>query len=256
MAGIDVLYPIHKNEKNEKFFLKNLNYSIRSLQNNDFDFSICILDTSPSPIKKDLDFIGDFRYFHYSNSFFSRAHAINVGVKQLVDAPIFRVSDADIIFEGTHISDVYDEVQKESIRITIPSCHNLDEETDEIFDKNGNTNFELLKQMPVWDKEGISVRKTRGIWNNPGQITIETEFFYELRGMDEEFVQPGYCDANFLDRVNKSVKSNEECPLSRNVGTVIHLKHEKVYSPDINIAMFKNKLKSDEIVNPNGWGLV
>lgn len=207
---IDILYPIRADLNDEKFF-KRFQCSIDSLKKNNYDGKInfCFSDCSPKPLKEILQSMvgGDIKYIHFDNKYptFNKAWTINVGVKNIIETSIFKISDVDIVYCSEHMNKVMAKMD------------------------NGNglsflsyTGHKMLKE--IYSSDFNKLRIVPGEWmSTPGIPTLVKKDFYELRGYDEKYLYRGKEDSDFEYRIRHSGRCLE---ITSKTITVIHLWHE------------------------------
>lgn len=247
---IDILYTIHALKKDEKFF-KRFECSVKSFRQGSYkDFRICVVDTSPSPVKEIISkFLPEnFGYIYKYKEEFHKAWSINVGVKHLVKTPIFQLSDVDIIFGPYHLSTVMDKMIKRNMILISYTCH------------------KLASEFYSYYIPDLKDRECESVGCSPGIPTLNLKHFLSIKGMDEDFDFYGYEDVDFQKRLEFSVIDGRGI---FNYQKNIHVYH--LYHPESAWLEPKNKVKNHHKflnnrdkyqednsliydINPNGWG--
>lgn len=174
----DFLWIFNFTEEQRELALRRFRCSIESILGQ--KVTPCISNNSAYCIKDFLtEVIGrpyKYRWKPYTENY-SRAHAINWGVKQLVETPHFYISDVDLVYQPHHI----DVIEKMDGRVVF---------------LNENSNVEFYSSN--WkDYEGLPSDPINFAHGN-GKIC--TDIFYKIRGYDEDLIGYGPEDDLFNKR--------------------------------------------------------
>lgn len=197
----DFLWIFNFTEEQRELALRRFRCSMESIK--DQRVTPCISNNSPYCIREFLaDTIG--RPFKYAwkpyEENYSRAHAINWGVKQLVDTPFFYISDIDLVYQHHHIS-IIEDIDKRTIFL------------------NENCNVEFYSAN--WDDYKSLPCDPINFAHGNGKIC--TDIFYKIRGYDEDLIGYGPED----DLFNKRYREVAPIEYSRDVHlSTKHIWHE------------------------------
>ncbi len=231
---IDVLYILSMNN-GDSSALSRLQKSIQSLRGGTKPFRLCLADSSRIPVLdkiKTLD-IGDYEYIHCpKDDPYNRSYNINAGVKALIKAKMFWLSDIDIIYENSHLE----------------ACMDFAMEYDY-----------LTFSMDKIQYDGDVKRVEAG-----GGFFCKTEYFYTVRGFDERYVGWGAEDNDFTDRImfaGANVKRWIKRPIlthmwhftNKTDNELIQANKDRLFELRRQIEYGKFK---PELVNPDGWGIL
>lgn len=207
---LDFLYIFNFEPKNMAGALSRFACSLRSIRNQ--GVNICVSNNSTNCIESFLrDIVPDVRYVHKTyEAPFSRAHAINFGVRTLVSSPYFVVSDVDLVYRPEHVS----ELQGKLVAARAKS-----ERPVRIVTYNYNLNpihwpawmdMRFLRRFTYKSSPGDShdyaallCQPNNGGGFAHGNGVIHLESFTRLRGYDESLIGYGPEDDLFNTRIGK-----------------------------------------------------
>jgi len=253
---IDVLYPIYQ-EQNDPDFWERFRCSVDSLCRGTFnDFSICVSDTSPFPWEDRVaaTIPVPFRYHHIHKvnqvrtgyGLFNKPFTVNVGVNTMVDAPILKMSDVDIVHPPNHLEAVYREISERRISFLTCRCHRL-----------------LVKTYTSDYRRLLDVQGEPS--TAPGNPVLTTELFHKVRGLNERPAFAGLEDVDFLIRCMRAAGQGRG-HRSWQKQVLVHLWHPKHWpaeqtAKDRELYLeVERRLKSGEMmpwdVNKEGYGCI
>lgn len=258
---MDVLYVFNFEAQHLKAAVQRLRYSLESIAQQ--GIKICVTNNSVACIYHDIkDIAPDLHYIHrrYSGPF-SKAQAINFGVRNLVNSEYFMLSDIDLIYRPDHIQNVERKLESGNAN-GVP--------VRLIF---YNYNLEPL-YAPAWmgvhflkrftqkcvREQSADYWRLRTLPNNGGGFAhgngiIHLPSFLRIRGYDEELIGYGPEDDLFncrISKVNRIYYDADEATAS------IHLWHPRLrmiqYKKNMEIWRRK-KAYYDNLQNPSWEGV-
>ncbi|MFC1850866.1 galactosyltransferase-related protein [candidate division CSSED10-310 bacterium] len=236
----DFLYIIHKDGL-DPYWLERFKYSIISVKKQRCPVTICIADTSSTPILSEIQahLPHHYKYTHHPHpeGKFSRSLTINYGFKQLVEEEYFFLCDIDLVLPTT-----FTQRCMEYIR------------ADEKFYVEGHTVYvqgeygadyqELRQRTPYHEYRG-------------GVFLCSSEVFEHLRGFNESMHGWGAEDDEFRFRLNH-FPGVEYTYLDDLVS--VHLFHpsrqleNESGSCENKTKLYKTMIEKKWIVNDQHWG--
>ncbi|QWD91097.1 hypothetical protein FD973_01795 [Polynucleobacter sp. MWH-Braz-FAM2G] len=190
---------------------------------------------------------------------FSRAHAINFGVRSLVSSEYFMISDVDLIYRPDHIDAIKHKLQKALQTIKRPLRmvfwnYNLQPRFEPAW-----MNIRFLRRfastsplMECSDYETLSKLPNNGGGFAHGNGIIHLETFMRLRGYDEEMIGYGPEDDLFntrIGKVNDIIYDNSDDTAS------IHLWHPRLQLIQLkkNMSIWRKRKAYYESLNAPDW---
>jgi hypothetical protein len=211
---LNFLYTFNFAGRNFVPALQRLKASMRSIAGQ--EVQICVSNNSPTCILRELEqIVPNVRYLHkpYLGAY-SKAAAINFGVKNLVDSEYFVLSDIDLVYRKTHISDLMKKLQKNSgampIRLITYNYNLLAPPRLSIIETRIGRKLKLdriraLRKIPKYtpDYEYLwTLPKSSGGFAH-GNGLVHRESFMQIHGFDEEMVGYGPEDDLFNMRIGQ-----------------------------------------------------
>ncbi len=208
--SLDFLYIFNFEPQNMAGALSRFACSLRSIR--DQGVNVCVSNNSQTCIETFLrDIVPDVHYVHKTyDGPFSRAHAINFGVRTLVNSPYFVVSDVDLVYRPDHI-------QTLERKLAAASAGNAQPVRIVTYNYNLSPihwpswmDMRFLRRLTHKSTPGDSHDYTSllRLPNNGGGFAhgngvIHLESFTRLRGYDESLIGYGPEDDLFNTRIGK-----------------------------------------------------
>ena len=209
-ATLNILYIFNFESQYLEGALARVRHSLASLAAQ--GARICVSNNSEDCILSRIEDVAhDLAYVHrpYRGQF-SRAHAINSGVRTLVRSEYFMISDVDLIYRHNHLAAVQRKMQsalrtkKRPLRMVFWN-YNLQPRYQPAW-----MNMRILRRFaatsPLMESSDYKALST--LPNNQGGFAhgngiIHLESFIRLRGYDEEMIGYGPEDDLFNTRIGK-----------------------------------------------------
>jgi len=117
---------------------------------------------------------------------FSRAHAINFGVKQLVTTEYFILSDIDLVYQENHVKNLVSKIEDSKTPIRVV-----------------HYNYNINEECYSSDYNHLVSLKKANIGYAHGNSLIHLKSFYDIQGYDEEMIGYGPEDSLCNERISK-----------------------------------------------------
>jgi len=252
---IDILFVVWADPKDNDFF-ERFKHSYLSLHFGTFKaFRVCVVDASLRSVRHRIQsFCANFDYLHVPRKKFIRAWALNVGMKELVTADIVKISDADLVYCQLHLQKTLNKMQ-EGFDLVTNAGHRLGV-------KVYSHDLNYLLTLPVDPVYKRPVVGGRWGWTTPGTPMLTRSLFFDLNGFDEEYIEQGCEDSDFIERA-KVMVGGSRVAYNWDGVTCAHLWHERVWETGKNRRLLKQKMElihhgkvKPGGVNPAGYGLL
>jgi len=212
---IDFLYSFHFNGDEQIKALERLKASIKSIK--DQNVRICVCCTSKDNIYKHIKKLAKITYYHkpLDLDVYCKPKTINLGVKEMIKTPYFMLSDIDLIYPKTFISELIKYTEYHIPVRVIFNNYNLG------LDYTANT---YVKYKKFFNTHEDHTRTKFGI--APGNGLIHLKSFKLINGYDENYVGYGLEDADFNMRTSYICKYIE---LDDEFINTCHLYHKGIF---------------------------
>lgn len=208
--NFEFLYVFNFDKRSFADALSRFECSLRSIR--DQNVQICVSNNSQTCIQSFLRCIApNVRYVHKTyKGLFSRAHAINFGVRTLVNSRYFVVSDVDLVYRPDHIKTLQRkltlaiEENSQPVRIVTYNYNLSPVYSPAWMDRRFLRRF-AYKSSPgnSHDYSELMRLPNNGGGFAHGNGVIHLESFMRLRGYDENLIGYGPEDDLFNTRISK-----------------------------------------------------
>ena len=256
---VDILYIFNFDAQFLESALSRFRCSLSSLSAQ--GARICVSNNSEKCIYSRINDVASPRLVYVHRPYrgqFSRAQAINFGVRTLVQSDYFMISDVDLVYRNNHLAVVERKMQA--------ALHNAARPLRMVFwnynlqpcYKPAWMNRRFLRRFAITsprivssDYEQLSLFPHNGGGFAHGNGIVHLESFMRLRGYDEEMIGYGPEDDLFNSRIGKF---NDVIYDGRNDTASIHLWHPRLRQIQLkkNMRIWKERKKLyDELDNPD-----